>query len=412
MSGKVSSQLNGAIESYLENSGDITAHLSNKSNPHEVTKEQVGLSSVTNDKQATEVQLQAHTTNVTNPHSVTKAQVGLSNVTNDKQATEVNLNAHTANINNPHTVTKTQVGLGNVLDAEQATKAEFDIHASASNPHSINATKVGLGNVTNVEQASKTEFNTHTNNENNPHAVTKSQVGLSNVDNIQQASKSEYNSHVAGTADKHSATDVVYDELHNVKEYVDQLALESGTGTMDHSLLLNRDLTNAHPMSAITGLTDTITGIENSIVAITEEKYTFLGITENSTETEIFTTDTGTYIDENGRIKVPVSDTALAIEMKLIYGGQAGSSDRFFTARHVTQTAIANRTASTVTVLRTSDPIIAGSDTLSETAFSLSKNDAPSGTGDGSLSLKVVGINNTLWWKAIFTITPMLFSEF
>lgn len=408
MSGKVSSQLNGAIESYLENSGDITAHLSNKSNPHEVTKEQVGLSSVTNDKQATEVQLQAHTTNVTNPHSVTKAQVGLSNVTNDKQATEANLNAHTANVNNPHTVTKTQVGLGNVLDAEQATKAEFDIHASASNPHSINATKVGLGNVTNVEQASKTEFDAHANNENNPHTVTKSQVGLSNVDNIQQASKSEYNSHVAGTADKHSATDIIYDELHNVKEYVDQLALESGTGTMDHSLLQNRDLTNAHPISAITGLTDTITGIENSIVAITEEKYTFYGETPDTTEVELFTTDTGAHIDSNGRIKIEYTET-LAFEAYIIAGAKP-NMDRINASTLIKKTGIVRRATAEGATIHVDEGITVGN------SLDVSVNIAVDGGSAETAATMSIKVSQTgainLGWKAIVKVIPLSYDEF
>lgn len=368
MSGKVSAQLNAAIESFFENAPDIAGHIGNTDNPHATTAEQVGLGNVTNNAQATKAEFTAHANNSSNPHSVTKTQVGLSNVTNDKQATETQLLTHTANATNPHSVTKAQVGLSNVTNDKQATEANL---------------------------------NAHTANVNNPHAVTKSQAGLSNVDNIQQASKSEYNSHVAGTADKHSATDIIYDELHNVKEYVDQLALESGTGTMDHSLLQNRDLTNAHPISAITGLSQ----------AIGYEKYTFLGTTEDSTQTELFTTDTGTYIDENGRIKVPSSDTALAIEMKLIYGDQQGSLDRFSHSLYVTQTAIANRIAGTVVDLKTSDPIIAGSG-LEATAFSLSANHAETVMGDGSLSLKVVGVESELWWKAIFTITPMLFSEF
>ncbi len=74
--------------------------------------------------------LTAHKIDKTNPHNVTKAQVGLNNVNNtadmnkpvshsmqtalDKKANITLLDAHKNNKLNPHAVTKAQVGLGNV----------------------------------------------------------------------------------------------------------------------------------------------------------------------------------------------------------------------------------------------------------------------------------------------------------
>lgn len=63
-----------------------------------------------------------HATNINNPHQVTKEQVGLGNVSNDLQATAVDFLAHTGNISNPHTVTKAQVGLGNADDTADIVK--------------------------------------------------------------------------------------------------------------------------------------------------------------------------------------------------------------------------------------------------------------------------------------------------
>lgn len=57
---------------------DIPEHIASKANPHEVTKEQVGLSNVENVKQAP----YTHVEDKANPHGVTKAQVGLGNVDN------------------------------------------------------------------------------------------------------------------------------------------------------------------------------------------------------------------------------------------------------------------------------------------------------------------------------------------
>ena len=78
------------------NISTTTSHIANKSNPHEVTKSQVGLGNVDNtsdiDKPISTLQQAAitattnafngHVANTSNPHSVTKSQVGLSNVDN------------------------------------------------------------------------------------------------------------------------------------------------------------------------------------------------------------------------------------------------------------------------------------------------------------------------------------------
>ena len=86
---------------------NLDAHIDNKENPHEVTKAQVGLSDVDNTsdenkpvsmlqataiadakKAGTDAQanLTAHINNEENPHEVTKAQVGLGNVNNTSDA--------------------------------------------------------------------------------------------------------------------------------------------------------------------------------------------------------------------------------------------------------------------------------------------------------------------------------------
>ena len=102
--------------------------------------------------------ISAHVNNRNNPHNVTKDQVGLGNVLDVEQASKTDLNNHIRNTNNPHNVTKTQVGLGNVLDVEQATKTEFDTHIqNTDNPHGVTKIQIGLSNVDNVKQASYTD---------------------------------------------------------------------------------------------------------------------------------------------------------------------------------------------------------------------------------------------------------------
>ncbi len=87
--------------------------------------------------------LSSHVNNFNNPHNVTKAQIGLSLVGNYPLATptiaalnESNetlispwlipyaIQFHTSNFNNPHNVTKAQVGLGNVDNYSTATNAQ------------------------------------------------------------------------------------------------------------------------------------------------------------------------------------------------------------------------------------------------------------------------------------------------
>ena len=118
---------------------------------------------------ANQADLNAHIQNQNNPHNVTKQQVGLGNVANVEQASKQDFNNHATNRNNPHSVTKTQVGLGNVTNVEQASKQEFDAHATnRNNPHGVTKSQVGLGNVDNIRQASyesvealKREFQEH-----------------------------------------------------------------------------------------------------------------------------------------------------------------------------------------------------------------------------------------------------------
>ncbi len=122
------------------NQSDLTAHIQNQNNPHNVTKQQVGLGNVTNVEQASKQDFNNHATNHNNPHSVTKAQIGLGNVTNVEQASKSDFQHHLDNHNNPHNVTKSQVGLGNVDNIKQASyesvealKREFQEHEDRLN---------------------------------------------------------------------------------------------------------------------------------------------------------------------------------------------------------------------------------------------------------------------------------------
>lgn len=174
----------------------IQAHINDKGNPHQVTKAQTGLGSVENYGVATQldaetgtsnvlyttplrvaqaiakqalVPLNTHIANQSNPHNVTKAQVGLGSVLNYGIASQaqaeagadattymtpqrvgqainrlalVPLNNHIGNQSNPHNVTKAQVGLGSVDNFRTASTAETNAGTSTTlfvTPAGVNA---------------------------------------------------------------------------------------------------------------------------------------------------------------------------------------------------------------------------------------------------------------------------------
>lgn len=159
----------------------VNNHLANRNNPHQVSKMQVGLGNVEDLPIATRAEalegmsdsaymtprrtrqaserivedaISQHVNSDTNPHQVTKAQVGLSRVENlpladlphaqdgigdasymtprltkaaiDSQIRGPHLE-HVANRDNPHRVTKAQVGLGNVQNLGLATKGDAEV---------------------------------------------------------------------------------------------------------------------------------------------------------------------------------------------------------------------------------------------------------------------------------------------
>jgi hypothetical protein len=167
-----------------------------------------------------------HVANTSNPHAVTKNQVGLGNVDNtndinkpisllqqaslDLKADEADLDAHEADLANPHQVTKSQVGLANAdntADVDKpistATQTALDAKQSTSGlaaaVRAVALTGLSLVTGTVIDAADTvlsafgklqkqisdnlTTLTSHTANTSNPHSVTKTQVGLSNVVN-------------------------------------------------------------------------------------------------------------------------------------------------------------------------------------------------------------------------------------
>jgi hypothetical protein len=92
-----------------------------------------------------ETGLDEHDKNTTNPHKVTKAQVGLGNVANVEQATKTEFDSHTSSKTNPHSVTASQVGAYSKVESENRY----------AKPSDITKDKAGLGNVDNFATATR-----------------------------------------------------------------------------------------------------------------------------------------------------------------------------------------------------------------------------------------------------------------
>ena len=118
---------------------------------------------------ATTESLNAHTSNTNNPHGVTKSQVGLENVANERQYSSQNPPPYpvtsVAGRTGAVTLSKTDVGLSNVDNTSDTNKPVSTAQATAI----AEAKQAG----TNAQNA----IDTHSGNTNNPHNVTAAQVG-------------------------------------------------------------------------------------------------------------------------------------------------------------------------------------------------------------------------------------------
>ena len=211
------------------------AHKEDVSNPHDVTKAQVGLGNVSDfiisddftggsptkyasEKAVTDShnQLQEglsgaivdHIQKTDNPHNVTKTHIGLGSVSNYsisdaitfgsskhyasskavKLAKEAAISESNSTIqghkilkNNPHGVTKTHVGLNNINN--------YAITHSLGNSTTLYTSQAAVNaGLSAASTASQAQVDVHANTEGNPHNVTKTDVGLSEVPNWTEGS--------------------------------------------------------------------------------------------------------------------------------------------------------------------------------------------------------------------------------
>lgn len=164
--------------------GSIDDHINNFSNPHQVTKVQVGLGNLQNYAIATAQQAADASSN-----SLYMTPIRTLDTINASAG--VWINTHINNTNNPHQTTATQVGLGNVQNYGLATQAIAE--AGTSNA----AYMTPLSTKQAITAIGLSALNTHIADKSNPHQTDKSQIGLANVQNYAVASQEEAR---AGTA--------------------------------------------------------------------------------------------------------------------------------------------------------------------------------------------------------------------
>lgn len=173
----------------------VNEHVAKTDNPHNVTKNQVGLSKVDN------------TADKDKPVSTAQSTA----INSAKNEVQSNLDTHISDTSNPHNVTKDQVGLGNVDNTSDKLKPISDATKTAlggkvdkvtdkslvldteiaklSNLKTQDELNTSIADAKKAGTDAQTNITSHKNDEANPHNVTKAQVGLGQVDNTSDQDK-------------------------------------------------------------------------------------------------------------------------------------------------------------------------------------------------------------------------------
>jgi hypothetical protein len=216
----------------------LNKHTGNKSNPHSVTKSQVGLGNVPNVATNDQTPTYSDTTTLVTLSSGEKISIAFAKI---KLAITTLIN-HLANKSNPHGVTKSQVGLGNVENKSSATirgeltKGNVTTALGYTPPTQDTNTWRGIQNNLTSDATDQslsaaqgknlnTSLTRHTGNKTNPHGVTKSQIGLGNVENKSSATiRSEITDDNVATALGYTPAN--HTDMTNVQNAIKQLNSE------------------------------------------------------------------------------------------------------------------------------------------------------------------------------------------
>ncbi len=229
LSKKLDAETSRATNAENANNKLITDHKEDTSNPHKVTKSQVGLGNVDNTADSAKSVKYAASAGSANSvawgnvsgkpstfppsgHTHTKDQVGLSNVDNTSDVNKPVSTAVQSALNNKVTKSNTADtnGLLNSLASEVSTPMDADYYISQHagggtttttyHRRPMSALWTFIKSKCDSIYATISTVNAHISNKSNPHGVTKSQVGLGNVDNTADSAKSVKYAASAGSA--------------------------------------------------------------------------------------------------------------------------------------------------------------------------------------------------------------------
>ncbi len=304
----------------------LNNHIANKSNPHEVTKEQLELGNVDNtsdmakpvstaqraaiDSAKKEVNdsLDVHIADTSNPHNVTKVQVGLGSVVNTGDSATP-LSGGTTKFTTGGAFTlksaleKTISDNNKALEQSLATKQPLDgdLTAIASlegtsgllRKTDANTWELDTGSYgTSVEvNALKSSLDSHIANKTNPHSVTKAQVGLGKVDDTadidkpistatQAALDTKQATLVSGTNIKTingttilGSGNIPFPTLSGGSDVANDATVAGGVTVSGHSVSVKKKTLKGSRGISVSGATDsiTITGPDLSGYATKEE---------------------------------------------------------------------------------------------------------------------------------------------
>ena len=310
--------------------GEITQqlnnHIANKSNPHEVTKEQLELGNVDNTsdmakpvstaqqaainsaKKEVNDSLDVHIADTSNPHNVTKVQVGLGSVVNTgDSATPLSGGttkfttggAFTLKSALEKTISDNKKALEQSLATKQPLDGDLTAIASLEGTSGLlrktdaNTWELDTGSYgTSVEvNALKSSLDSHIANKTNPHKVTKAQVGLGNVDNTtdidkpistatQAALDTKQATLVSGTNIKTingttilGSGNIPFPTLSGGSDVANDATVAGGVTVSGHSVSVKKKTLKGSRGISVSGATDsiTITGPDLSGYATKEE---------------------------------------------------------------------------------------------------------------------------------------------
>ncbi|MGG1016780.1 phage baseplate upper protein [Bacillus subtilis] len=204
----------GAQEKADAVQSNLDTHTSDKANPHDVTKSQVGLGNVDNVQQAPKQDFDLHVSDATKHISSSERtkwnngqnfRITAENGTQKYNLTEgsfydslkdvgtvsfygtnaVTDNPSSSSLRGLQLVGQPGIGIGYAVDVNGNAWWFY---------YNSNHTKINWFPVESITGA-QSKVDAHANRKDNPHAVTKVQVGLDKVDNVQQAPLTEFNAH-------------------------------------------------------------------------------------------------------------------------------------------------------------------------------------------------------------------------